>query len=57
MAVPIGAEKAQSVLDSGAETVVTGNPGCALQIQAALDGTGIDVLHPVELLDKAYGGI
>ena len=41
--------------DQGAEVVATGNPGCWLQIRGGLDGRGIEVLHPVELLDRAYG--
>jgi glycolate oxidase iron-sulfur subunit len=47
-------EKAQSIRASGAEVVVTGNPGCALQILSGLEGSGIDVLHPIEVLDRAY---
>ena len=38
------------------DVVATGNPGCILQIQHGVrrDGKEIDVLHPVELLDRAY---
>ena len=38
------------------DVVATGNPGCILQIQHGVrrDGREIDVLHPVELLDRAY---
>jgi glycolate oxidase iron-sulfur subunit len=54
MAEPILAEKTRAILDTGAEIVVTGNPGCSLQIQSGLAGKGIEVLHPVELLDRAY---
>ncbi len=38
------------------DMVATGNPGCILQIQHGVrrDGREIDVLHPVELLDRAY---
>ena len=37
--------------------VVTGNPGCLMQIGAGLRAAGLDirVVHPVELLDEAYG--
>jgi glycolate oxidase iron-sulfur subunit len=37
--------------------VVTGNPGCLMQIGAGLRAAGLDiaVAHPVELLDAAYG--
>ena len=36
--------------------VATGNPGCLMQIGAGLlaEGLGIEVRHPVELLDEAY---
>jgi glycolate oxidase iron-sulfur subunit len=56
MADPIRDEKTADLLASGAEIVVTGNPGCAMQIAAGLRGRGIEVLHPVELLDRAYSG-
>jgi len=57
----IGSDKVQSVLETGAGALVTGNPGCMMQIGAglALTGTGIPVLHLVELLDESYrrGGL
>ena len=42
---------------TGAEAVVTANPGCILQIQAGLAAhrSGVRVLHLVELLARAYG--
>jgi glycolate dehydrogenase iron-sulfur subunit len=38
------------------EVVVTGNPGCLMQIGAGLRAAGLDigVSHPVELLDESY---
>ncbi len=38
------------------DVVATGNPGCILQIQHGIrrEGREIEVLHPVELLDRAY---
>ena len=38
--------------------VATGNPGCLMQIGAGLRAAGlpIGVAHPVELLDRSYGG-
>jgi glycolate oxidase iron-sulfur subunit len=54
MAEPILADKVRAILDSGADTVVTGNPGCALQLEFGLRKTGIAVRHPVELLAEAY---
>jgi glycolate oxidase iron-sulfur subunit len=38
------------------DAVVTGNPGCVMQIGAGLRAAGlkIPVMHPVELLDQSY---
>jgi glycolate oxidase iron-sulfur subunit len=38
------------------DVVVTGNPGCIMQIGAGLRSVGLDipVVHPVELLDWSY---
>jgi glycolate oxidase iron-sulfur subunit len=48
--------KVRNVASTGAEAVVTANPGCILQIQAGLRVQGIErpVLHLVEVLDRAY---
>lgn len=39
------------------DVIATGNPGCLMQIGSGLRAAGIDipVVHPVELLDRAYG--
>ncbi len=55
LAAAIGAKKAAAIRASGAETIATGNPGCSLQIRAALGDGAIEVVHPIELLDRAYG--
>jgi glycolate dehydrogenase iron-sulfur subunit len=55
MAEPLRDEKTAAVLSTGADIVATGNPGCWLQIRSGLAGRGIEVLHPVEILDRAYG--
>jgi glycolate oxidase iron-sulfur subunit len=49
--------KVDHVLATGAEAVVTANPGCILQIEKGLRARGspIRVMHIVELLDRAYG--
>ncbi|MEK6323817.1 MAG: heterodisulfide reductase-related iron-sulfur binding cluster [Acidobacteriota bacterium] len=49
-------DKIASILESGADTVVTGNPGCIMQIGAGmlLSGLKVDVAHHIELLDAAY---
>jgi len=48
--------KIAAIRESGAEIVVTGNPGCLLQLQSRLSATRVELLHPVELLDRSYGG-
>jgi glycolate oxidase iron-sulfur subunit len=52
----IGADKVDAVLETGADVVVTGNPGCVMQIGAGLRmaGARVQALHPVELLDESY---
>jgi glycolate oxidase iron-sulfur subunit len=48
-------ETMQCARQTGAETIVTANPGCMLQLRAGaeLHGTGQQVLHVIELLDRA----
>jgi glycolate oxidase iron-sulfur subunit len=48
--------KVRHVLGTGAEAVVTANPGCILQIEQGLRAAGspVQVLHLVEILDRAY---
>jgi glycolate oxidase iron-sulfur subunit len=52
----IGGDKARAIVASGAALVVTGNPGCQMQIGAELERVGhpLPVLHPVELLAESY---
>jgi glycolate oxidase iron-sulfur subunit len=49
------AEKMQHAAETGARAIVTANPGCLLQLRAGAErhGTGQEVLHVVELLDRA----
>jgi glycolate oxidase iron-sulfur subunit len=56
MAEPLGRSKAEAILGTQATTVATANPGCAMQLAAAVRGAGGDVavVHPVQLLDRAY---
>jgi glycolate oxidase iron-sulfur subunit len=58
MATRLLERKVGHVLSTGAEAVVTANPGCILQIAAGLRarGANVPVLHIVEVLDRAYGG-
>jgi len=57
----ISQDKVHTILDTGAQVVATGNPGCMMQIGAGLEMTGarVDVAHPIELLDESYrrGGL
>jgi glycolate oxidase iron-sulfur subunit len=57
-AAELGRRKARNLLETGAEAVAAGNPGCALQIAAHAErlGRALPVLHPVELLDMSIRG-
>jgi glycolate dehydrogenase iron-sulfur subunit len=48
--------KAEAIASTGAEVVASANTGCTMQITAGLRklGSPIRVLHPVEILDRAY---
>jgi glycolate oxidase iron-sulfur subunit len=50
------ARKVAALRETTPDVVVTGNPGCAMQIGAGLRAAGraIPVAHPVELLDRSY---
>jgi glycolate oxidase iron-sulfur subunit len=50
------ARKVGQIRKSGCTAVVTGNPGCLMQIRRGLREAGSDVkvLHPVELVAQAY---
>ncbi|MBX9927349.1 MAG: 4Fe-4S dicluster domain-containing protein [Gemmatimonadaceae bacterium] len=49
--------KLARIKETGAPIVVTGNPGCLMQIGAGLilDGQPVVARHPIELLDASYG--
>jgi glycolate oxidase iron-sulfur subunit len=48
--------KLNEILFTGVDLVITGNPGCLMQIGAGLYriGRGVSAVHPVDLLDEAY---
>ena len=50
------APKLEHIANTGAALVVTGNPGCLMQIGAGLHQAGIAAraIHPVDLLDASY---
>ncbi|HEU0120563.1 MAG TPA: (Fe-S)-binding protein [Bryobacteraceae bacterium] len=58
MAMNLLKNKMQNVNATGAEYIVTANPGCMIQLQAGVKLHGKDqpVLHVVEVLDRAYKG-
>jgi glycolate oxidase iron-sulfur subunit len=55
----LGKRKAQSVLKTSAEAVVSGNPGCTLQIRGSLKALdrSMPVLHWIQLLDASIRGV
>ncbi len=56
LARQLGHRKAERIRASGAEMIVTANPGCQMQIEAALrrERSDIPVVHLMDLLDRAY---
>jgi glycolate oxidase iron-sulfur subunit len=56
MSDSLGRRKVRNALATGAEVVVSANPGCMIQVQANLKaaGSSVRVRHIVELLDAAY---
>jgi glycolate oxidase iron-sulfur subunit len=54
----LGDRKARHVASIGPDLVATGNPGCGLQLAAACDRAGmrLEIVHPVELLDRSIRG-
>lgn len=58
MAMALLEKKMAHVNSTGANVIVTANPGCMIQLRAGakLHGSNQPVKHVVELLDEAYGG-
>jgi len=54
----LGRRKAENVAAAGADLLVTGNPGCAMQIASALAarGTPMPMAHTAEVLDASLRG-
>ena len=50
--------KIERIKEKGVELVVSGNPGCSLQIEKGLKEQGLNIrlAHPVELLDWSLRG-
>ena len=56
MSSELRADKAGAIAATGVRVVASANPGCTMQLASGLRELGVDaeVVHPVELLDRAY---
>jgi glycolate oxidase iron-sulfur subunit len=56
MAERLGEQKVANVEETGAATVVSGNPGCLIQLRSGLArrGSRTRAVHLADLLDAAY---
>ena len=52
----VGEKKVKNIRDTGARMVVTSCPSCTMQIAdlIAHEGLQVEIVHPVELLERAY---
>lgn len=55
VAEELGQQKAENLVNTGADLIVSANPGCALQIQKHLakQGKSVPLTHPMQLLDRS----
>src|SRR5436190_1941324 len=55
-AAELGARKARHLLDTGAQAIAAGNPGCAAQLDLHLRELGhpLPIHHPIELLSRSF---
>jgi glycolate oxidase iron-sulfur subunit len=58
-AAELGARKARHLLDTGADAIAAGNPGCAAQLDFHLRELGASrpIHHPVELVWRSISGV
>ncbi|HIA75578.1 MAG TPA: (Fe-S)-binding protein [Dehalococcoidia bacterium] len=56
MSKAILANKMEDIIDSGADTIATANPGCFMQLENGIREAGLDVevKYVTDLLDEAY---
>jgi glycolate oxidase iron-sulfur subunit len=56
LAMAVLRRKVEALAEAAPDVIVTGNPGCIMQIGAGVRAAGLDipVVHPVELLDWSY---
>ena len=52
----LGRRKADNIRGTGADVLVTANPGCLLQIRKYL-GEDLPMLHPIQLVDASIRGV
>lgn len=54
----LGDRKAKSIVATGAELLVTANPGCPMQVTSAIERSGhpMGMAHTVEVLDASIRG-
>ena len=59
IAMRLGERKARHALAVAPDLIATGNVGCMTQLRSHLGalGAGVPVLHTMEVLDRAYGGV
>ena len=55
----LGDRKARNIVATGAELLVTANPGCLMQVTAAIERSGhpMGMAHTVEVLDASIRGV
>jgi glycolate oxidase iron-sulfur subunit len=55
----LGDRKARNIASTGAELLVTANPGCLMQVSSSLErqGTRIGLAHTIEVLDASIRGL
>jgi glycolate oxidase iron-sulfur subunit len=55
----LGSRKAEHVVATGADAYASANPGCLIQVTAALRrvGTPLPAFHPIELVDASIRGV
>ena len=58
MAQKVLARKIDAIASTGAEILITANPGCLMQIQMGLRQRGLktQIMHISQMLDQAYDG-
>ncbi len=55
LATPLRDDKIAAIRSAAPDIVVTGNPGCILQIRSGLGADDrVEVMHPIDLLDRSY---